>query len=89
MKKFAKEQPMDGETILHCGHLEGNLHWWKFPHEVYFKRPDGTVGTCAWMAACNSCFEKSNNDPMKIDIVGDSTWTGDDPAIYETRNDNP
>ena len=58
MKNFTKEQPIDGENILHCGHLEGKLHFWKFAHEVYFKRPDGTVGTCLWITACDSCFEK-------------------------------
>lgn len=90
MNKFTKEQPLDGETILHCGHANepnssGKFHWWKFAHEVYFKRPDDSVGTAIWLCACENCCEKAQNNPLKIEIKGDSIWVGNDPHIIKNE----
>lgn len=87
--EYAEEQPIDGETILHCGHIEGKrLHWWKFAHEVYFRRPDGTVGTACWIAACPKCHRKSGGNGQNVEVRGDAIWTGDDPAIRKRRVDD-
>lgn len=85
MKKFTKEQPIDGEIILHCAHMNNanKVHWWKFPTEVYFRRPDQTVGTAIWMAVCDKCQKKCAGDPSKIEIAGDLVWDGNDPVIYK------
>ena len=47
---FTKDQPKDGDTILHCGHLglckivRRPAHWFKFDGPVGFQRPDGSPG---------------------------------------------
>lgn len=86
--EFTSEQPIDGETILHCRHIEKakKMHWWKFAHEIYFRRPDGTVGTACWIASCHKCFVRSGGNGSKIDICGDSMWTGDDPVVKRRLN---
>lgn len=84
---YAAEQPIDGETILHCGHVEDKkLHWWKFAHEVYFRRPDGTVGTACWIVACSKCYRKARGDGQNVQIRGDALWTGDEPTIKKRRS---
>jgi len=87
MSKFTKSQPSDGDTILHCGHLENK------PHHVYamsdpsksivgcqFTRPDGTKGVAKWMVLCSQCFDVYFAAPEKA-MRADATWIGDEPAI--------
>ncbi len=75
---------MNGETVMHCGHLDGYpMHWWKFEHEVYFRRPDKTVGTTIWLVACDCCHNNCGGDASKIQVRGDAVWNGDEPAITE------
>jgi hypothetical protein len=87
MKEFTQEQPVDGETILHCGHIDNDqtFHWWKFKHEIYFRRPDETVGTAAWICLCSDCHRKSKGDISKVEIKGDGIWNGNEPII--TKNE--
>ena len=84
MKEFTKEQPMDGDNVLSCGHLDAKIqHWWKFSHESYFRRPDGTVGTASWLVACEDCRNACGGDPTKIEVRTDAVWKGNEPAITE------
>jgi hypothetical protein len=80
---FAKDQPKDGDTIMHCGHLDrGCMHWFKYDRAIKFTRPDGTRGEAEWFAACQPCFIKHGE--KVIDFVrGDDCWIGDEPAIQE------
>ena len=87
--EYAQHQPIDGEIILHCGHVENKkLHWWKFPHEVYFRRPNGTVGTACWIAACPKCYRKANGLGQNVEVLGDAIWSGNEPAIRRHNIDD-
>lgn len=84
MKEFTKEQPLDGDVVLSCEHYLGEtLHWWKFPHEVYFRRPDNTVGTACWLVCCDKCKNNSKGDVKNIEIKTDFVWNGNEPAIWK------
>lgn len=88
MKEYTKDQPVDGETILSCGHEQyGPYHFWKVPHEFYFRRPDGSVGTACWIMACNDCKEKCCGNASKIEIKEDFIWKGKEPAIWRNKNE--
>ena len=87
---FTKEQPEDGDTILHCGHLGQSArahhpaHWFKYVEPIRFERPDGTRGAAEWFAACEPCFVK-HGEKVANYARGDSIWTGDAPAIERTK----
>ena len=88
---FAKDQPKDGDTILHCGHLgrrkivQHPAHWFKFDGPIQFERPDGSHGEAEWFAACEPCFIKHGEEAANR-VRGDGVWTGDDPAIEKVEN---
>jgi hypothetical protein len=88
MSKFSKNQPKDGETILHCGHLETKPHhFFAFGDgniivSVNFTRPDGSRGEATWMVLCNQCFAIHQTEPEKA-MRADAIWIGDEPAIKE------
>jgi hypothetical protein len=80
--KWAKTQPKNGDTLLHCGHLDDEnmgCHW--FGCDISFARPDGTTGRASWIAVCDVCYRTSGGDVQKVQIRGDATWMGDDPVI--------
>lgn len=87
MGEWHKEQPRDGNIILHCGHVgdarSGASHWWKFPSPVSFHRPDGTQGLSEWIVSCQACNDAADGDAAKIAIRGDGKWNGDAPIIPE------
>lgn len=68
-----KERPKDGDTIMHCGHVEGSMHWFQYDKPIGFQRPDGTHGTSAWFAACDACFSRHGKKVMSR-VRGDATW---------------
>lgn len=86
--KFTKLQPKDGETVLHCGHLEDKPHHFfalsdgKTVAGINFKRPDGSQGLAHWMVLCEMCFTRNGDEPERC-IRGDATWIGDEPEIRE------
>ena len=83
-KQFAKEQPKDGETIMHCGHLErGRMHWYQYEEPLKFQRLDGTRGQARWFAACDLCVSRHGEKVTRF-VRGDDTWIGDEPVIEET-----
>lgn len=88
---FTKDQPKDGDTILHCGHLgqrkfmQRPVHWFKFDKSIGFQRPDGSHGEAEWLAACEPCFVK-HGEKVANRIRGDGIWTGDIPAIEKVEN---
>lgn len=88
---FAKDQPKDGDTILHCGHLGCDAaarcpaHWFKFEGPLRFMRPDRTRGEAEWFAACDLCFIK-HGEKVAHFARGDVVWTGDEPAIEKVEN---
>jgi hypothetical protein len=79
---FAIQQPKHGDTIMHCGHLAGSLHWFQYETPIRFQRPDGTRGEALWFAACEACFCKHGVKATRF-VRGDGIWTGDAPAIEE------
>ena len=88
---FAKDQPKDDDTILHCGHLgrsrflQHSAHWFKFAEPLWFERPDQTRGEAEWFAACETCFMK-HGEKVADHVRGDGIWTGDEPAIEKVEN---
>lgn len=89
-QEFTKEQPQDGETILHCGHtgLNRKFHFWKCLDDgLKFRRPDGTFGKALWVTCCDRCFVRSMGDPKNVQIRGDGTWKGNEPFIVKPEND--
>ena len=82
---FTDEQPRDGDTILHCGHLGRSqparaAHWFKFEGSVRFQRPDGSRGQAEWFCACEPCFVR-HGEKVADFVRGDGVWTGGEPAI--------
>jgi hypothetical protein len=76
---FAVEQPRDGETILHCGHVEGlPHHWFQYRSPVQFTRPNGSVGKSQWLAICPACFQKHGD---RAPVRGDGEMVGNAPVI--------
>lgn len=86
MATFTDQQPKNGDTILHCGHVHlatRPAHWFKYEEALHFERPDRTRGSAEWLAICEKCFLKHGaNTPVR----GDGRWTGDAPVI--TREEN-
>jgi hypothetical protein len=82
---FTKEQPKDGDTIMHCGHVVGSLHWFQYEKPIHFQRPDGTRGEASWFAACERCFVKHGEKVVRF-VRGDGTWTGDEPTIERMKS---
>lgn len=90
MMKFSKHQPKDGETILHCGHLEKKPHHFyaigdpekRIPQEMDFRRPDGSVGKAKWMVLCRDCFQIYSDNPAAC-MRADGEWIGDAPVVKE------
>lgn len=82
MSEFTEQQPKDGETVLHCGHLEGQIHHFFQigPEPTSFTRPDGTKGRANWIAICDSCFNQYALTPQAC-IRGDAQWKGNEPII--------
>jgi hypothetical protein len=81
--KWAKDQPKDGDVILHCGHLRpgGNEHWFHVDPGMPFTRPDKTTGVARWIIGCPACAAAADYDASKIKIRSDATWIGDEPFI--------
>jgi hypothetical protein len=86
---FTKDQPKDGDLILHCGHLSQRVprpaHWFKYGTPLQFERPNGTRGQAEWFASCESCFVK-HGEKIATRARGDSVWTGDAPIIEKPDN---
>jgi hypothetical protein len=80
---FTKDQPKDGDTILHCGHTDSNLHWFKFERPMKFERPNKTRGQTEWFVSCDACFIKYGENVTRFPR-GDRTWTGDAPIVEES-----
>jgi hypothetical protein len=77
---FTKEQPKDGDTIMHCGHIGESMHWFQYSKPIRFQRFDGTHGEASWFAACERCFVKHGEKVTRF-VRGDAQWTGNAPAI--------
>jgi len=82
---FTKEQPKAGDTIMHCGHLVGRMHWFQYEQPLKFQRPDGSRGAASWFAACDRCFVRHGEQVMDY-VRGDGTWTGATPAIEKVES---
>lgn len=81
---FAAHQPRDGDYILHCGHVDGVVHFFRSKQPVKFTRPDKSFGMASWLLCCPSCFAHSNGDPTAT-IRGDGIWKGNKAVIMEDR----
>jgi hypothetical protein len=81
--KFTQQQPKDGDTVLHCGHIScGHFHWFR-TRGMDFESPDGEKGWAEWVAVCNDCFLENPKimSDGEFPIRGHGTWMGDDPEI--------
>lgn len=80
---FVKDQPKDGDTVMHCGHPEhGRMHWFQYETPVRFSRPDGTRGESMWFVACQACLLR-HGDRAPDFVRGDDRWRGAAPVIKE------
>jgi hypothetical protein len=84
---FADQQPRDGDTVMHCGHLDGggHMHWFRYDRPIQFKRPDGTRGEAEWFAACEPCFLRHGKEVARF-VRGDGRWIGNEPVIERTES---
>ena len=89
-KAFTDQQPGNGDTILHCGHLgpdtmapSRSAHWFKYEEAIRFERPDKSRGAADWLAVCDACFIKHGD---KTPVRGDARWTGEAPVIERGEN---
>lgn len=81
-ENFAETQPKDGDTVLHCGHIDcPPHHFWQC--DITFRRPDGTMGHATWIVACGPCFQKANGEGDKIAVRGDAKWRGNGPIVVK------
>ena len=86
MAKFTKQQPRDGETVMHCGHIENSPHhFFGLPEEIGFTRPDKSIGKSRWIVLCQPCFNL-HAEHLETCIRGDAQWIGNEPAIKENFN---
>ena len=81
---FTKQQPKDGDTIMHCGHIEGRMHWYQYEKPIRFQRPDKTHGEASWFAACDACVTKRGEKVVNY-VRGDARWNGNAPAIEQVE----
>jgi hypothetical protein len=78
---FTREQPKDGDTVMHCGHIsEYPAHWFQYEEALKFTRPDGTRGEAEWFVACEPCFLKHGERAPDF-VRGDGRWIGNEPTI--------
>lgn len=82
---FTKAQPKDGDTIMHCGHVEGSMQWFQYRKPIEFQRRDGSCGEASWFAACDRCVARHGDSVVNF-VRGDGTWTGDAPTIEGTAS---
>jgi len=85
MIDFTHEQPRDGDTVAHCGHIgahtAGSMHFFEHVPFRTVTRPDGTTVVIKWTIACDACYRLAGGDCHRIAIRGDAQWVGDEPAI--------
>ena len=84
MKCYAKDQPKDGDTVLHCGHLhERRHHFLKAADGGFLQaiRPDGTRVSARWIIQCGECFVKGAHPTIRAD----TRWIGNEPLILDVR----
>jgi len=84
---FVDDQPEDGDTILHCGHLCHDItaHWFKYVDPIGFMRPDRSCGQATWFAACEACFIRHGQESPSF-VRGDAVWSGNEPVIEKVEN---
>ena len=75
---FAPTQPIDGETVLLCGHKSETWHWYLIPGGLRFVRPDGSEGTATWKVECDRCDRRYQG---RSDVRADAVWQGNAPVI--------
>lgn len=98
MTDFAENQPLDGEPVFHCAHLneQPNGH---NPRGHFFFIPgrgltvvtaDFVKHTANWVILCEDCFSKvdhRNALPSFKELIGGANiWSGNAPVI---RNPEP
>lgn len=83
-RPFTKEQPRNGETILHCGHSQKRpQHFYCFgPGMPYgtWESPSGKVVKSRWMVLCDDCNKTSGLDAVGA-IKAFATWRESGPVI--------
>ena len=80
-RKLAKIQPVDGDTVIHCGHLDADIHHF-FQADTRFRRPDGSQGRAKFLVGCDDCFRKAGGKAKNLLIRGDGTWKGNEPIVF-------
>jgi len=87
-RRYAKQQPSDGEVVTTCGHSTSGrapYHFFGFGPSLPvadFVRPDGTHFESRWMILCDPCFRRHSEDPGSV-IRADFVWKGNEPEIRE------
>jgi hypothetical protein len=78
-------RPQAGDTIMHCGHVEGTMHWFQYAQPLRFQRPDRSRGESSWFAACEACFVAHGAEVVSR-VRGDVPWTGAPPALEKVEH---
>lgn len=85
---FTKQQPKDGDIMLHCGHINADRHhFFKIVGDNEYWRPDGTKVKPQWIISCHACFTTAGGNGMKIPIQAEVIWDGNDPIVEHTWDD--
>lgn len=82
MKKYATNQPKDGDRVAHCGHLDAEdapFHFFVF--KATYTRPNGMLVKTKWLVCCNDCFKATGGEPTIVPVRGDFVWSGNAPII--------
>jgi hypothetical protein len=79
---WTPDQPRDGETVAHCGHVRDAVLWFHAPDPIRFRRPDGTFGETCWVVCCRDCFRRAGDDIGRVEVRGDGQWQGDEPTVW-------
>lgn len=80
MPTYAKEQPLAGDHVAHCGHLAGAAHWFKYEPALTIRRPHGETWTATWLVLCERCYVQHGTS---VRVHGVASWTGSAPVIME------
>jgi len=89
-KHFGPVQPQPGDGVLMCAHSDlenpppGESHFWKLPEPTEFRNRRGPV-LVSWLVACQECFEKHAQEPLRIHFTHFANWSGNAPVI-EAQN---
>lgn len=79
---MGREQPKEGDSVLHCGHMDGRVHVASVPEGARRQRcPDGEVRDVLWLLACDDCYMQALGDWRKVLFYESASLRGNSPIL--------